>query len=471
MDTYGDTYTLTVRKPPHDQKALISLIEGKVNTEDGSVVTPPAIVNVRQEDVLEEQLMFDDTEVFSWYHFFPRSALMGDAQNYALSYLGALFFEEYAEIWGSRPYQNSHSYIPYTGGLNNQEALSLSEKQAIEDLKYVVESHQYLPFTRKGRITLNRDRRLKVGNIIRYESTGEIFFIDHVTHTYSISDQSIEAFTTISVSRGMIEQLIYGAYLKNENDTPKFVSYFNIINTELNFLEKEVINVVSNQIQPKPSVRIETITESGNKGIYYLEKYNKFPEKKNLFIRFINGINQLGYRVIVTDTFRTNDEQWFLKYGLNGNLNNAEPGTSKHESGSAIDINIINDKTGEILKKNSSLESWLASGVPGLARSVGLQWAGGNGSFGNFVDRVHYQIAGEVPETEQDIKTETKTFKTKSFDRERVFSNFKVDRFVFSFFLKGTQFSPDYREVKSRNIYEHGGQLLNEVEVVGKRKK
>jgi hypothetical protein len=472
FDSYGDQYHLIVRKPPHDQKALISLIEGKVNTEDGTVTTAPAIVDINLEDVLDEQFTFDDNEVYSWYQFYPKGALIGDAQNYSLSYLPAIYLPEYAEVWGSKPYVHSNTYLPYTGKRSPEKGLDICERQALEDLKYVVESHQYLPFTRKGQIRLTMDRRLKIGNVIRYKPTGEIFFIDHVTHSFAINDQSIDATTTIHVTRGMVEQLIYGAYLKNENDTPRWVSYFNIVNTSLVFNEIETINRVPVKSQTVEAVPVEQlyVIQAGNLGLGRLDSYRRYPESKNIFVKFINEINKLGYRVDITDTVRSWDEQWKLKYGIGGNLANAEPGTSKHEQGAAIDINLVNDKTGERLRKNSPYESWLRSGVPALAKSIGIRWAGGNGSFGYYVDRVHFEIQGVAIPQAQTQKQEYITVTEKTIDRNAVFSEMKVNKFSFNFFHKKLQFDPAYKEVKSRSIQEQGGQLLSEVEVIGKRK-
>ncbi|HTE25405.1 M15 family metallopeptidase [Flavitalea sp.] len=472
-DTYGDQYHLIVRKPPHDQKALISLIEGKINSEDGTVTTAPAIIDINSEDVFDEQLTFDDTEVYSWYHFYSKGALIGDAQNYSLSYLPAIYLPEYADIWGNRPMQKSHTYLPYTGNPNPGNALDLCERQALEDLKYVVETSQYLSFTRKGQIRLSMDRRLKIGNVIRYKPTGEIFFIDHVTHSFAINDQSIDATTTIHVSRGMIEQLIYGIYLKNENDEPRWVSYFNIVNTDLVFNEIQTSKKVAVRSKPIESTLVEKryVNQSGNTGIYYLERYKSHPENRNTFIRFVNEINKLGYRVIITDTFRSHHEQWLLKYGVGGNINNAEPGTSRHEQGAAIDINLTNDITKERLRKNSSYESWVKSGVPALAKSMGIKWAGGSGSFGNYVDRVHFEIEGTPITRVEKKEPEYITKVEKTIDRNAVFSKYKVNKFSFNFFLKKLQFDPTYKNVTSRSIQEQGGQLLSEVEVIGIKNK
>jgi len=91
---------------------------------------------------------------------------------------------------------------------------------------------------------LNGDRRLKIGNLLRFKSTGEIFFIDAVQQDYQVSENGIDRTTTVEVSRGMIEQLIYGVSFADDNGASKAVGYFNIINTTLNYKERETITEV-----------------------------------------------------------------------------------------------------------------------------------------------------------------------------------------------------------------------------------
>jgi hypothetical protein len=235
-----------------------------------------------------------------------------------------------------------------------------------------------------------------------------------------------------------------------------------------------VTSVPQNTIRDEGTVNFDimfdaaaSVVEKGNTGIGLLEKYNKYPENKKLFIRFINGINKLGWNVDVRSTNRSYAEQAAIHIE---NSNNAAPGHSTHESGGAIDINIINRNTGVRLKKLSPKEDWIASGVPGLARSMGLQWAGGDGSFGKYVDRVHFQIRNsretEQAETQvEQFEEYTEDVKTKGLDRDAVFSNFKVNNFVFNFFQKGLQFDPEYRIVTSRIVQTNSGGLLQEAKL------
>ncbi|MFT3908057.1 MAG: hypothetical protein QM737_01415 [Ferruginibacter sp.] len=498
MDTYGDKYSLIVRRPPYDQKGLISLIEGQVNSEDGQIKVPPAIVDVYPDDVILESLAYDDSQIYSWYHVFPKTSVIGDSSDYSLSYLGALYFPEYAEIYGSKPFQQVNSYVPYKALKNsNAEGLGIDEQQAVEDLKYVVESSQYLPFTRKGVLTLNRDRRLKIGNVMRYKSTGEIFFITGVQHSYSINETNVEAITTVHVERGMIEQLIYGAYLANDQGKPRFVSYFNIINTKLAFDRKEVTVQETRKVKKKsatPQLISKDVVTPGNFiinnflqgsqiiehgeniGLGYLETYNQYPKSKNLFINFINLINQKGYWVSIgaRSANRTYAQQAALK---RENSNNADPGHSKHERGSAIDITLIDKSTGRIHSKTTDKDAWIATGIPAIAESLALQWGGGDGSFGKYVDRVHFEIKQKTEllsyaqqEADQ-FEDVTKTVKKMVIDKNGIFQNFKVNQFSLNFFRKRLQHSGEFRDVSSRKIYDNGGQLLDDVIVRSTKKK
>jgi hypothetical protein len=498
MDTYKDMYHLIVRKPPFDQKALLSLIEGKVNTETGEQVAP-VIIDIEAEDVLKEMLMMDDSQVYSWYHVFPKNAQLNSRADYSTSILPAIFFEEYAQVWGSKPYQQANTYIPYVALANkNDNSFDIMMKQAFYDMKYVIETTQYLPFSRKGTLVLNRDRRLKVGNVLRYKPTGEIFFIEAVRHNVSISEQNIDATTTVQVTRGLVEQLIYGVHYVNKDGVSKYVSYFNIIDTTLDLNEKE-INVPrtvskktgTRQVEKTIPTLLKKPLPSGGinlnnpsipgvlnnpdmvaddnmvQGVKYLEKYNSYPENKQVFINFINGITGMGYTVVLLPeaTNRSYSEQAALK---KQNALNASPGHSKHEHGSAIDITILNNKNYKVYSKHTSEADWLSTGVPQYAKSLGLVWGGNNdGTFGTkgsgsyYIDRVHFEIPTAKTEyvNEDVYENVTEYVKQKTLDYDGVFSKFKVNKFSFNFFLKNLQFSTEYREVNNRTIYNPDGSL------------
>lgn len=213
MDTYYDTFNIVVRKPPIDRKSIISYLSEGIRTENGGEKS--TVFEVRDEVVINDSLHFDDQEVYSWYSFKPQNIVQ--TTQLVTAYLPAIFFEEYAKIWGSRPLELVHNYNSF----NNKDA----EKQAILDLFYIIESHAYLPFTRKGTITIVGDRRFRKGNFFRYIPTGEIYYIEGVQNNFSITKNGIERTTTLQVTRGMVESLIYGVKINGVN-----YSYFDIIN-------------------------------------------------------------------------------------------------------------------------------------------------------------------------------------------------------------------------------------------------
>ena len=94
----------------------------------------------------------------------------------------------------------------------------------------------------------------------------------------------------------------------------------------------------------------------------------------------------LGYDVTITSGFRSYQEQAALHAQ---NPSNARPGTSRHESGIAADVNLRNRKTGQVVRKADSLATWRATGWPAAAEKFGLHWAG---SFGGYHDPVHIEL-------------------------------------------------------------------------------
>ncbi len=63
---------------------------------------------------------------------------------------------------------------------------------------------------------MNGDRRIKRGTFVRFKSTNEIFYVDSVSHSYSINSTTIDRTTTLTVSRGMVERFIEGVEFKVE---------------------------------------------------------------------------------------------------------------------------------------------------------------------------------------------------------------------------------------------------------------
>lgn len=218
-DTYGKNYFFIVRKEPFDFNGWINI---------------PYEKTLYDEDVFGDELSWYDGDIYSWYQVIPKGAFLGQ-QNLIYAYVSAVFFEEIAEIWGSKPKSQVSNYLNF---VKTKHKKSLYEK-AVEDLRYLVESNVYLPFTRQGSITVRGDFSIKIGMKIFYTPTQEVFYVDGVSHNYQNIENGVELMTTIRVSRGMKKR--FTMFPTSRND----VSYWNIVdfNNEIEedkIIEKEI---------------------------------------------------------------------------------------------------------------------------------------------------------------------------------------------------------------------------------------
>ncbi len=106
---------------------------------------------------------------------------------------------------------------------------------------------------------------------------------------------------------------------------------------------------------------------------YYISDLNITPGVQDKFRNFIAELRKRGWRTIITSGNRNFAEQAQLKIQ---NSSNAAPGLSAHNYGLAFDGNFENVATGQVLKKASTKKEWLDSGIPQLAKSMGLKWGG-----------------------------------------------------------------------------------------------
>ena len=260
-DTYGDQYYFTVRVPPFDRRSYISLLSGSYFTKEDSgslsgqtVIGDVAIITIKDDVVMSESLTMNESEIYTWYQLTPKHLYFGTYKYLAMIYLPIKGFQEYIDIWGSKPYQIEHNYMPYNPNLLEEKPIISSEieKQTYLDLKYLIETHAYLPFTRKGNIVIaGGDRRIKRGGFIRYQPTHEIYYVDGVQHNYSVDDAGLLNRTTVvQVSRGMVEDYIKGVDIDGTT-----YSYFDIINTNIDFTKtKQQTRTVKEKITPTTAI-------------------------------------------------------------------------------------------------------------------------------------------------------------------------------------------------------------------------
>lgn len=258
MDTYGDTYNIVCRVPPFDKIGILEYSEGQIRgngKEDGQIEDAQYsatvskfrhgnkfMLEIDESDVYDEQLSWN-TDFYTWYKMEAKGAFLGMQNATSLARIPIIFFSEYVDLWGSRPFEVVSNY-----NVADSVGSAVDKMQAIDDLIYLIESTFYLPFTRKGTILLNKgDRRFKKGSWIRYKKTGEIFYVDAVTNNFNISENSIGRSTVLEVSRGLVEKYVRGIVRKtSEGDV--MLSYFDIVNlTELkSCLSDFIINNKSN---------------------------------------------------------------------------------------------------------------------------------------------------------------------------------------------------------------------------------
>jgi len=221
-DTYMDMYYFIVRKPPFNRSSYMTL----------------PTTDIEEKDVYSDNFSWE-TESYSWYQLIPSTYLVN--QNQIYQYLSAVFFEEYAEVWGSKPLSISTNYIEW---MNASRDVIMIDK-AIEDLKFLIDIHSYLPFTRKGTIRVVHNRTYRRGQRIWYKPTNEYFYVDAVSQHFSSSNGNVDRFTTLTVSRGMKKDFV-DVEIEDENT----LSYFNLINFgdyENNQLYKKNEKQISNK--------------------------------------------------------------------------------------------------------------------------------------------------------------------------------------------------------------------------------
>lgn len=259
-DTYMDKFYFFIRKQPFDTKGYRGLVYGDhiSEEENGAIGGDRQIDNIKKKiqiersgltigrtselsdlvididdsDVLAEPDLGYHDEAYSWYRIIPRGLGIADEMS---SFLLApvVPFDEYAEVWGNRTYTMEYQYAPteYLQDSEVEPESKFAETQTFYDLQFLIQSHQYLPFTRRGTIVLTGNRTIKRGLFVYYKPTKEVFYVDSVIHSRSM-DFGQDRSTTIQVSRGMREPYIKGKLVQFPSG-PKTVSYFDIINTEV----------------------------------------------------------------------------------------------------------------------------------------------------------------------------------------------------------------------------------------------
>ena len=152
---------------------------------------------IDKTNVISDQLTWE-TESYSWYRLIPVGNYFGPTTR-AVDYLNSFFFSEYAKVFGNNVLDQTCNYVTYDISKNSGQTV---QQNSIFLLKYMIACHCYLPFTRRGEITINYNPEIKIGNRILNVPTKEMFYIDTVRHIQKFGDKPSEV-TILGVSRGM----------------------------------------------------------------------------------------------------------------------------------------------------------------------------------------------------------------------------------------------------------------------------
>lgn len=210
-DTYGNQYYFMLRRPPFTKSSFLD------NFHNTAIV-------IDESWIYEEDLSFSDKQAYSWYRLRPQGGFMLEAISNQVVGLTTVYFDKYAKIFGTKSFDQYSNYIDLAHKNVPTEAVV---DQMTQDLAYLIECHQYLPFTRSGTIRLKGERRLKRGNVFLHKGTNELFYIDAVANQATNNEGGIDRYTVLTVSRGMVYDFVKGVKV---DGIVEEVSYFNIIN-------------------------------------------------------------------------------------------------------------------------------------------------------------------------------------------------------------------------------------------------
>jgi len=224
-DTYGSQFNYIARQQPFDLDGMTKIVDGGFYIE------------IEPQDTFQINLGWED-EFYSWIQFYPNNQAFSNDQYWLSASFPVIYFDKYVEHFGNHRYEIQDNYVSgksvdVVDGKENKENMAIG---LFRDLKYVIETIAVLPFTRKGTIVINGDRRIRKGSFVYLQATKEICYVDAVTNSVSFSNNSINRTTILSVKRCMKKQWILGGYGKAGNtgfETQQFVSYFNIVNSQM----------------------------------------------------------------------------------------------------------------------------------------------------------------------------------------------------------------------------------------------
>ena len=276
-DTFGDMYYFTIRRPPFDRehmlaalaelnllgnnKKYIELQEQYNALSESEQDSPEAhmIWNqlremknkyvINSKDVINSTIDWNNGEIYSWYQLYVMYEI--GAQDDLKYITPAILFPEYAALYGSRSLSVQSPYLSFinAGTQDDLKKTGRSDsadnriRSSIKELKYIIESNAYNPFTRSGSVTIVGNRKIKRGTFVslNLEGVEEIFYVEGVSQDYSVNNGSVSRTTTLQLSHGMVKSYIIGVgdganqgaivsdWKGQRVGTHKLISYFDII--------------------------------------------------------------------------------------------------------------------------------------------------------------------------------------------------------------------------------------------------
>lgn len=234
-DCWGDGFDIIVRQPPFTESAIIDIFDSGTYR----FIYPQYIISMN--------LSFD-TRTYGWYRLMPQNTFLGGEQFSSLAWCPIIFLEEFVQHFGNKRYMINDVYFSAADfdTANGEENVNNMAQKLRNDMLYVVETTAYLPFTRRGTITIEGDRSIKAGTFVRvcpYDNLkGELFYVTAVQNNISFNGDKVDRTTVLTVERGMLCN-----NLKGKN------SYFKIVNID------SLKNMLSNNGEQSPGTTLSIV--------------------------------------------------------------------------------------------------------------------------------------------------------------------------------------------------------------------
>ena len=216
-DTFTDTFDFIVRQPPFTRSAI------------ESVVVNDLYIKIEESSLKGYQLAFDTT-FYSHYQIEPQNQWAGTELGTWQAIIPIIYMPQFADTFGNKRYYVKDTYIDRISAFGQDGDIKFNSfiEGMLNDYKFLIETNAYLPFTRRGTITLNGDRRIKKGSFVINEATNELFYVEGVSNSFSVTSRDIDRTTTLTVSRGMKMNVLNKSIVTETN-----YSYFDIVDADL----------------------------------------------------------------------------------------------------------------------------------------------------------------------------------------------------------------------------------------------